>query len=331
MSLAGFVPLGGQQAPSACDAGSATLRESVLDLTTRVALRGATVTVTWREAGGERRLTARTDSAGRAFFCLPDRLEVVIRASYRDVDAVQSRTVVVASNPAHMTSIDAPYVYLRGQVLDHATEAPIANAAVALSNTGLGVLTDTEGRFVFPRVPAGDYDLRIEHPAYAATRTPLNLRTDDLQATFRVTPQAIPLAPVVVTAFSRRLEGVGFYERERRGVGSFIGRQQITDARPQFASDLLRSVPGVRLVTTAARRGAPRSFTTGRGNCRFRFVVDGARVLPDFELDNIAPLYIEGIEVYAGLAEVPSVFRAQSADGVASTCGVIAVWTKDGR
>src|SRR5687768_13135205 len=66
--------------------------------------------------------------------------------------------------------------------------------------------------------------------------------------------EAVPLAPIVVTAVSRRLDAVGFYERQRRGIGTFIGRQQIDAARAQFSSDLMRSVAGVRLATAGARR-----------------------------------------------------------------------------
>ena len=144
-------------------------------------------------------------------------------------------------------------------------------------------------------------------------------------------PDAVPLQPIVVTVVSRRLDNVGFYERQRRGIGTFIGRQQIDDANALFSSDLMRNVPGVRLVTAGARRDAPRAWTTGRGTCRFRFVIDGTRALPDFELDMIAPTAIEGIAVYAGLAQVPALFRPQAADGVGAVCGIIAVWTRNGR
>jgi hypothetical protein len=83
-------------------------------------------------------------------------------------------------------------------------------------------------------------------------------------------------------------------------------------------------------MATTPRRDAPRSFTINRGNCRFRFVVDGTRMLPDFEMDNLPVNHIEGIEVYAGMSQVPAVFRALT-DATGATCGVIAVWMRDGR
>lgn len=325
-------PLGAQQRLPPCDGANLTsLQQSVIDRETRVPLRNATVTVSWREAGVDQHTEARTDSTGLAVLCVPAHTELGIRALYYRVQSAPLSAILAAA-PVHarITTIEAPFVYARGQVLDHANDTPVANATVRLSHTTFTVLTGADGTFVFPRVPVGEYELRIEHPAYAVARTLIQAHRYDLLAVVRVTPEAIPLAAIAVTAFSRRLDNVGFYERERRGIGSFLNRQQIEAARVQFSSDLLRKVPGVRLLTNTARRDAPRSFTIGRGNCRFRFVVDGTRMLPDFELDNLPVNHIEGIEVYAGMSQVPAAFRAV-ADATGASCGVIAVWMRDGR
>ena len=63
------------------------------------------------------------------------------------------------------------------------------------------------------------------------------------------------------------------------------------------------------------------------------YIVDGARTLTDFEMDNIAAYAIEGIELYTGQAEVPAVFRghAPSDGGSVGVCGVIAIWTRNSR
>jgi hypothetical protein len=332
VGVAVCVPLVGQQPAVGCDAaGAASLWETVLDRMTEVPLRGANVTVSWRDASGDRQVSARTDSAGRAFFCIPAQVEIVIRAEYQNASGPQHRTVLVATNSnAHTSAIDVPYVNIRGQVVDHATDEPVANAAVFVTHTGLRTLTRSDGTFMLPRVPIGDYALRIEHLSYATTSAPLKALYDDLRATVRLTPEAIPLAAIVVTTFSQRLERSGFYDREKHGIGTFITRKQIDAARLFNTSDLLRSVAGLRQITTQARRGvASRNLTMGRGNCQYRYVVDGTRTLPDFDIDNVAPVHIEGIEVYSGTARVPAAFRMQ--DTGVPACGVIVVWTRDGR
>jgi hypothetical protein len=225
----------------------------------------------------------------------------------------------------------APAVFVRGTVLDQQTGAPVMNVVVRIDNTPFSALTDAQGRFYFQEVPAGDYTLRADHIAYAAAITKLEVRAYDLDVEVRLSPEAIPIHGIIVTALSRRLEAVGFYEREKRGIGTFIDRRQIEKMKVQASSDLLRGVPGLRLVPQATRRNVPPNQMRGRGNCRYKYIVDGSRTLPDFDIDFVAPYGIEGLEVYAGLSEVPATFRAHATpDGGQAICGVIAIWTRDG-
>ena len=86
----------------------------------------------------------------------------------------------------------------------------------------------------------------------------------------------------------------------------------------------------MRQTPLFSRRSGQRNTTQGRGNCRYRFVVNGTRTMPDFEIDNVPPYTMEGIEIYNGLSEIPAVFR-QMAESGGATCGVIAIWTRVGR
>ncbi|HEX6559950.1 MAG TPA: carboxypeptidase regulatory-like domain-containing protein [Longimicrobiales bacterium] len=323
------------QAPG-CDsvAGLATLHETVADRSTQVPLPGATVSALWRDAAGDRQLHAITDSTGRAQLCAPAGRPIRLRASYMDLNSGTQTALLSAARPTpHTLSIDVPGVYVRGSVVDDATGSPLASVNVRIPHSSLSALTDGQGRFVFLRVPMGDFALRVEHISYAAADREIKVRGEDLDAAIRLSASAIPLQPITVMAFSRRLERSGFYERQKRGVGTFIGRRQIDAANAQSATDLLRSVPGLQVITANPRRNAPRITTRGRGNCRYRFIVDGTRVMPDFEIDNIAPYAIEGIEVYNGMSEVPAAFRAIATpeNPATAACGVIVVWTRDSR
>lgn len=315
----------------ACTDGFSRLNYVVFDSNTRLPLTGALVTASWR-APAQRTTTTRTDSTGRAALCIPEQHNVTIRSAYRDHNT--PAPIILAANRSgstHTAFIDVPGVLVRGRVLDQQTNSPVPQVSVRMGNTRLSALTDTDGRFQFLRIPVGDYDLRADHIAYAGSSTRLNLRDDDVDALVWLAPAAIPLQPIVVTAFSRRLEHVGFYERQKRGVGTFISRKQIDAMNVHNASDLLRASPSLRLVPQPRR--ANNQLRGRRGNCRFTFIVDGARTLTDFEMDNIAAYAIEGIELYNGLAEVPAVFRthAPTDGGTVTVCGVIAIWTRNSR
>ena len=297
-------------------------------------LPGSVIQARWR-ADVERQLTMTSDSAGRAGFCIPQQQTVTLRATYREYTTIAPMTIAATSaTVTYQPFIDVPSSLVRGRVVDAQTGAPVARAFVRMRNSGFTALSDTTGRFTFERVPVGDYQLHAEHIAYAINNALLNVRADDLDALIRLTPAAIALQPIVVTAFSRRLEHVGFYERRKRGVGTFFDRKQIDGMNIQDASDLLRRLPQLKLVPQL-RRGTnqQRNATVGRrGNCRFTFVIDGTRTLPDFEMDFVAAGALEGVEVYNGLAEIPAAFKAHTTSVAGSTvCGVIALWTRDSR
>ncbi len=316
-----------------CNTGPmATLLATVADETTRMPLAGALVIARWQ--GGDRQSSARTDSAGRATLCVPAHQPVTIRSSYFDVTSSLATLSIAGATTTHATTINVPGSLVRGRVIDQQTGAPIARVSVRFTNTRASAITDTTGRFYFERIPVGDYNLRVEHIGYATNNARVTVRDDDLDALVRLTPAAIALQPIVVTVFSRRLEHVGFYERRKRGVGTFIDRKQIDAMNVQDASDLLRRVGSLRLIPHNRRNsGQPRNATVGRrGNCRFTFIVDGTRTLPDFEMDYVAAAALEGVEVYNGLAEVPALFKAHaSSAGGSSSCGVIALWSRNSR
>lgn len=329
--LAEVAPLAGQGNECA-RRQLASMLAIVTDQTTRAPLFGATVSARW-DAHGDRQTSAQTDSAGRVIICIPLQQSVLLRSSYRDIKTAHTTTVSLASAfGVQAFVIDVPGSLVRGRVFDQQNGNAVSGVVVRLAR--MTALTDTAGRFLFDRVPIGHYDLRFDHIAYARNTTPLEVGDDDLEAVVPLTPAAIPLKPIVVTAFSRRLESVGFYERQKRGVGTFIDRKQIDAINAQDASDLLRRVPGLRLVPQNRRNaGQPRNATVGRrAHCRYAFIVDGARTLQDFEMDNLAAPALEGIEVYNGLAGVPANFKAHwSSANDYSLCGVIAIWTRDSR
>jgi hypothetical protein len=328
----GVSVLGAQQVAPCTSDGLAALLLTVEDRQTQVALGDALVTASW-QTDRSYEFRARTDSTGRTLICAPPDLPVTLRVSHHNVRAgPYTATLTLSRQLARTIRLELPGSLLRGTVLDQQTGTPIPGAALHITNTPFAATTSADGRFHFEHVPIGDYELRISHVGYRTVPSPLRVRSDDLDATIRLAASAIPIEPVVVVAFSRRLDHVGFYDRERRGLGTFVGRSQIDAMNAQTSSDLLRKLPGVNLVPQWPRRNAPRNDLSGRSRCRFSYIVDGARTLPDFDMDFVAPFAIEGIEFYRSMAEVPASFRPHvTRDGQGATCGVIAIWTRNSR
>lgn len=197
--------------------------------------------------------------------------------------------------------------------------------------------TDSTGtfEFVFPR--RGGVRLHGRGGGYRAATTPTLTFGEDafFAVEFRLDPEVILLAPLEVVARGRR-EGSpvlnGFRDRVALGLGSFILREEIERRRPVYATDLLRSVPGVELISegTGSRPRIRLARAAGRG-CDARIFLDGVLMnrtgSPPIHLDDlVSPGSIEGIEIYRGLGSIPAEYLNPDTE-----CGVVGVWTRRGR
>jgi len=217
---------------------------------------------------------------------------------------------------------------VKGQVLSYGSGDPLDGAAVSLASgpggtRGIGTrVTDETGSFQFQRVPPGIYRIRVTYLGFADLQD--TLRVDplsdlDLVLTMSVSP--VELEPLVVRSERRPLGPIGDFERRRRTFsGSFFDREQIEAMGPVLFTDLLRRVPGVRVLPVD-----PYHYTVRfRGGCRPVLWVDGVKLITPEGMDEILPpMDLEAVEVYRG----PSVPVQYAGNG----CGSILVWTRRGE
>jgi TonB family protein len=144
----------------------------------------------------------------------------------------------------------------------------------------------------------------------------------ELRVPLRQTAQWV--APVVIDARTARYSGFlrGFYERRDRGLGVFFTADDIEARNPRLVTDLLRGIPGTRVIP-----GAMQSVVTFRDrNCLPLVWIDGnAGTTAYLDPDLFEPHTLAGIEVYKGTATVPGALMGTRGQG---SCGVIALWTK---
>lgn len=133
------------------------------------------------------------------------------------------------------------------------------------------------------------------------------------------------LSEVKVTEdFTSRAGGIrGFSERQDRGIGSFVLRQEIVDRGSQRLTDILRSKKGVMIVSGRLRFAA--SYGSRGGNCQPNVFLDGARA-PGMEVDEIAAQTVEAIELYPNLSTIPLEFQTIGRN--TTPCGTVVIWTR---
>jgi hypothetical protein len=134
-----------------------------------------------------------------------------------------------------------------------------------------------------------------------------------------------------------------FYERRARGNGRFFTREDIDDANKPLIVDLLRGIPGVRVIQarrdvplslrfarcTAAKGGLPPALGGANAhadmaNDLVAVFVDGNRLNPmsavEF-IDGMKSMEVEAMEVYQGVSQLPMEARGNA-------CAAIFIWTR---
>ena len=246
---------------------------------------------------------------------------------------------------------------LRGKVLDATTGAAVPAVAVRALSEGRDVgrgRTGADGTFSFQlRVPA---TVRIEaqRTGYRTTVTgelPVGMR-ETVDVEVKVSAEAITIEPLRVTARvepprRRSLELNGFYERERRGIGKYLRREEIERHGRSNMAQVLSYVPGTAVLRAGMRdfiyfkrNGPPglgrvTSTTSGRPSARWgppansclpRLFLNGVRVTYDIDNDINAvvdPEAVEAVELFLGPSEIPVEYNDNN-----SKCGVILIWTR---
>lgn len=196
---------------------------------------------------------------------------------------------------------------------------PLANAQVRVLDALPRVLTDSLGRFTLDGLPAGTQQAQVRRIGYLLAQEAVELRSGrTVHAEFALT-RIVSLDSVLVTA--RRVRYREFDERARHAAfGRFLTEEQIMERRPFSTSDLLRTIPGFRIMRDGAETHVVSSrgiYSLFGGACETNVVIDR---IPHQDIDLLPPSAIAGMEIYPGGSGAPPQYQ--------SSCGVIIIWTK---
>ena len=224
----------------------------------------------------------------------------------------------------------------QGRVYDAVTGTPLVGATITATSAGLSTRTDSLGRFQLTGIPAGIVRLLVSAPGYQ--RGPLTLPLAPREVLERELeleplgaapaapdsgPRAQRLATVPVTA----MPGMGnrFLDFERRratGRGQYRTRDEIEAGQFNSLQDVLRTLRGVQMVCSGGYCQA--QMVRATLGCPPQYIIDERE---DNDFGPVVPVRdIQGIEVYTGAGDVPGEFAGSTA-----ACGVIVVWTTNGR
>jgi TonB-linked SusC/RagA family outer membrane protein len=204
---------------------------------------------------------------------------------------------------------------IQGVVTD-LENAPVSGAQVSVAGTGLGTLTDAQGRFQVLNVPAGSHQLRLERIGFGAVTRDVTVTAGQVTTlNVRMEQEAVGLAGIVVT---------GMAEATPRAKLPITVDQLTSEDLPvpqvSAAGAIQGKVAGAQVVSGSGRPGsaptillrAPTSINASGRNQDPLYIVDG--VILSSSVVDIDALDIESIEVVKG-ASAASLYGSRAAAG----------------
>jgi hypothetical protein len=220
------------------------------------------------------------------------------------------------------------YAELHGVVVRTESERPLAGAHVHLWGAADSVTTADDGSFHLRDVPLGTQTVEVTALGFYPRRYTLDVQTGD-EAKIAITMTEIATTLDSVRIIARRTNTppwhAEFDDRSAHGMGQYITEEMIAKQGTRLTSELFQQVRGFNLFNGRlySSRGPTSLLSLPTPNqprqtiCSPTVYVDGT----PGGVDDISPLAIHGIEIYASSAEVPAKYHA-------GPCGAILVWTK---
>jgi hypothetical protein len=195
---------------------------------------------------------------------------------------------------------------------------PLSNALVSVLDAVGTAHTDSMGRFTLQNLPAGTQLLEVRRIGYLLGQLPVELRSG------RGVGQEVTLSKIVsldsIRIVAQRSRYREYQSRARRSsLGRFLSQDDIERRHPMETSDIVRMLPGFRLVGSGldtkivSSRGA---ISFQRSECETNVVIDG---MQHQDINLLAVSDVGAMEAYSG-ASAPMQYD--------SACGVIVLWTK---
>lgn len=148
-----------------------------------------------------------------------------------------------------LLTIVAQAAAIRGTVMDTTNKEALIGAAVQISGTTTGTITDIEGNFELAGLRNGKYTLTISYVSYVTQTIEVTVNgIADVSIQMETDNQQ--LGEVVVVAEAKRNTESALITQQRTSLvmQTGVSAQQITKTQDRDASEVIRRVPGISII-----------------------------------------------------------------------------------
>lgn len=148
-----------------------------------------------------------------------------------------------------LLTIVAHAAAVRGIVTDKTNKEALIGAAVQISGTTTGTITDVEGNFELPGLRNGKYQLTISYVSYITQTVEVTVN-GMAEISIQMEPDNQQLGEVVVVAEAKRNTENALITQQRNSLvmQTGVSAQQITKTQDRDASEVIRRVPGISII-----------------------------------------------------------------------------------
>jgi len=211
---------------------------------------------------------------------------------------------------------------LHGSIRD---QSGVAVGFALITVAGVRGVADSAGRFSLTNLPPGATDVLVRHLGFSPQRISLTLLEGHAD-TLTVVLTEIPFELAGITTEAATFGRMAEFNRHRvNGQGIYIDRKDLEKRQTPRLSDVLRRVPGVRIVSDRTGRSLLRMGRSSNGrDCPPEFWIDGVRA-QFLGVDDVPVSDIEALEVYRGPSGMPPEFNSRFTN---AQCGAVVIWTR---
>ena len=188
-------------------------------------------------------------------------------------------------------------VTLNGTVTDSANDKPLIGATVAILNSTIGTITDTEGKFQLQTTLTDNLILSVTFVGYQNKEVRITQVNQVLQ--IRLEPEAVELTEVVVEGIAEGQIKAFIDMKQAENIKNIISAEQIKTFPDLNAAEVMKRIPGITLQRDQGEgrfvqlRGTPPELTNFNINGEqvpspegsFRYV--GMDIIPSDQIESV--------------------------------------------